>query len=243
MRASPDPPLSVIQASVLRRIGALGLAPGARVLDAPCGAGALATALARRAFEAWGADLDRQSEAVLGDRFRPADLDGPLPWPDASFDVLASVEGVEHLKRAYSFLGEARRVLRPGGLLIVTTPNTVSLRSRVRFFGSGFYHQDRLPLHEAAWHPLHHVGLRTFPEWRYALHTSGFRLVEVGHTHVKPVSCLYGVLAPWMWLYTAIAFRREKDPAQRGYNREIRAALFSASVLFGENLMLLSRQA
>ena len=41
-----------------------------------------------------------------------------------------------------------------------------------------------------------------------------------------------------MWLYTAMAFRKERDPAQRAANQEIRAALLSRSLLFGENLMV-----
>ena len=46
-----------------------------------------------------------------------------------------------------------------------------------------------------------------------------------------------------MWLYTAIAFRKEKDDVQRRANREIRSALFSKSVLFGENLLLMAGRA
>jgi SAM-dependent methyltransferase len=239
--AAPEP--SVIQRRVLRLARALGLPAGARILDAPCGEGALAAALAADGFEAWGTDVDPGARAVLGDRFVRADLGGPLPWPDGSFDLVACVEGIEHLENGYSFLREVHRVLRAGGLLIVTTPNTVSLRSRVRFFGSGFYHRDALPLTESGRHPMHHIGLRTFPELRYALHTSGLRLVQVGHTHVKPVSYLYSPLAPWMWLYTLIAFRREKDGPQRGHNRAILGALFSGSLLWGENLLLVARKA
>ena len=73
--------------------------------------------------------------------------------------------------------------------------------------------------------PLHHIGLATFPELRYELHVSGFRLIEMGHTHVKPISYLYTIFAPWMWLYTRIAFRKEKGGVQRERNREILAAL------------------
>lgn len=221
---------------------ALGLPPASRLLDAPCGEGALALRLLDHGYDVAGVDIDRTAAAWLGDRFRPADLRAGLPWPDASFGLALSVEGIEHLENAFAFLRELRRVLRPGGRLLLTTPNTLSLRSRVRFLGSGFYHRDALPLREDAPHPLHHIGLRTFPELRYALHTSGFRLEQVGHTHLKPVSLLYAAWAPWMWLYTRIAFRKEKDPAQRSHNVAIRKALFSPSLLFGENLMLLARR-
>jgi hypothetical protein len=126
---------------------------------------------------------------------------------------------------------------------VLTTPNTLSLRSRVRFLGSGFYHGDPRPLDESCRHPLHHIGLRTFPELRYMLHTCGFRLQRVGRTHVKPVSYLYAAFAPWMWLYTRIAFRKEKDPDQRRRNREILRDLFSPALLFGENLLLVATAA
>jgi hypothetical protein len=82
----------------------------------------------------------------------------------------------------------------------------------------------------------------TFPELRYALHMAGFRIVDVSHTHIKPISYLYAVLAPYAWIYTAIAFRKERDPAQRIANGEIRRVLFSRSMLFGENVLVVARR-
>ena len=230
--------LSVIQHAALGRLLTLGLPAGARVLDAPCGSGPLTAALRDAGYDAHGADVDPSAAAPLGDAFRMVNLDGPLPYADHEFDAVVSTEGIEHLENRFAFLREIGRVLKPGGVLILTTPNLVSLRSRVRFLGSGFYHRDARPLREDARHPLHHIALATLADLRYALHTSGFDLTDVGHTHVKPVSYLYGWLAPWTWLYTAIAFRKEKDAGQREANREVRAALSSRSVLFGENLML-----
>jgi len=235
--------MTVIQRAVLDRTASLKLPKRAMVLDAPCGGtAALTLALLQNGFAATGADLDPDAKAKLGQHFVEADLNGVLPWPEHTFDAVFSTEGIEHLENHYFFLREISRILKPGGVLVLTTPNITALRSRLRFFGSGFFGRDGRPLNETARRPLHHIGLATFPELRYELHTCGFRLVEVRHTHIKPVSYLYAIYAPWMWIYTKLAFRKEKDPAQRARNEEILATLTSPSLLFGECLMLVARK-
>ncbi len=213
--------------------------PGARVLDAPCGAGALTRALARSGLVAAGVDLQEQADEGPA-MFSRADLERPLPFGDGEFDAAFSVEGIEHLENGFAFVRELHRVLKPAGRLVLTTPNITGIRSRLRFLGSGFHHHDPRPLNESARHPLHHIGLRTFPEWRYALAVSGFRIDRVRHTHVKPVSLVYAPWAPFLAAYTTIAFRKEKDPEQRRRNVEVRRALLSYSVLFGENLLIVA---
>jgi len=234
--------MNVIQASALRHVETLALPPGARILDAPSGDGSLVEALHRRGYDARGLDIDPAAAARLGPSFTVADLNGPFPFPDHSFDAVLSIEGIEHLENRFAYLREIHRVLKRGGVLILTTPNIIGVRSRVRFFGSGFYHRDSRPLDESARHPLHHIALATLADFRYALHTSGFRLAAVGHTHIKPVSWLYAWLVPWMWVYTTVAFRKEKDGDQRRANNEVRSAVFSRSVLFGENLLLTAKR-
>jgi SAM-dependent methyltransferase len=234
---------SAIEIAVFNRLIALSR-PNARlnVLDTPCGEGMLALMLRDNGMDVRALDIVSTAAPVLGDAFHIADLNHPLPLPDKCFDVVVSVEGIEHLENPHLFLREVHRVLKDDGTLILTTPNIVSLRSRVRFLGSGFFHRDPMPLNETARHGLHHIGLRSFPQLRYDLHTLGFQLDEVGATHIKPVSYLYGVFIPWMFLYTLIAFRKEKDRIQKQRNREILHTLYSRALLFGENLLLVARK-
>jgi SAM-dependent methyltransferase len=235
--------LSVIQRAALSSFEALGLPKGISILDAPCGDGSLAAALRQAGYRAHGVDINAAGAALLGAAYHDGDLNKRMPFANASFDVVFSIEGIEHLEDRFAYLRELHRVLKPAGTLILTTPNIVGLRSRVRFFGSGFYHRDSRPLRETERNPFHHIALGTLADLRYALHTSGFRLASVGHTHIRPISFLYAWLVPWMWLYTAMAFRKEKDDVQRRANREVRSALFSKSVLFGENLLLIANRA
>ena len=64
--------------------------------------------------------------------------DGRLPFPDAHFDAVVSVEVIEHVENQFAFLRELVRVAKPGAPIIVTTPNTHNLNSRVRNLTWGF---------------------------------------------------------------------------------------------------------
>lgn len=62
----------------------------------------------------------------------------PLPYPDGGFEIVTCCEVVEHLESYRGLVRDAHRVLKPGGLLVITTPNVLNARSRVRYLVSGF---------------------------------------------------------------------------------------------------------
>jgi SAM-dependent methyltransferase len=109
--------------------------PGRKVLDLGCRDGALTRAYAE-GNELVGVDADREAleEAKrLGIETHWADLDGPLPFPDESFDVVVAGELLEHLRDPARLVGEARRVLRPGGTFVASVPNAFRVKNRLRF--------------------------------------------------------------------------------------------------------------
>jgi 2-polyprenyl-3-methyl-5-hydroxy-6-metoxy-1,4-benzoquinol methylase len=217
----------------------LAAEPGVRtVLDVPCGEGALLARVAAMGLEGHGADLVDRGGATTG-RFTLADMNAPLPFGDARFDALVCLDGIEHLERPFDFVRECRRVVRVGGVCIVSTPNISALRSRWRWLLTGFHNKQKVPLNERDPTPWHHVGLLGFPQLRYLLHRHGFRITAIATNRIKPVSWLYLPLWPVSALVTRAALRRwERDPDQRRRNAEIRRQMFSPAVLFGETLIV-----
>jgi SAM-dependent methyltransferase len=105
--------------------------PGATLLDLGCADGVVTKRIAARvgAERVLGVELVRH----LADQARQrgidvldADLGQPLPYPDASVDVVHSNQVIEHLNDTDLFLREIRRVLKPGGYALISTNNLAS---------------------------------------------------------------------------------------------------------------------
>ncbi|MCU0638570.1 MAG: class I SAM-dependent methyltransferase [Candidatus Krumholzibacteria bacterium] len=209
-----------------------------RILDIPCGAGALTERLSLQGIEVWPADIRNILQAE-SERFIAADMNEKLPFDNNFFDAVACIDGIEHIERPFDFVGECRRVLKTGGRLVLSTPNISSLRSRARWFLTGHHNKCKTPLDEINPGPLHHISMISFPELRYMLHSRGFRITRVAANRIKPAALVYAPLAPFAWMATAISYERnEKDPAKKKRNREILCGACSRAVLFGETLII-----
>ncbi len=128
-RAAPD-------LAVRRDFALANVRPGERVLDLGCGAGEIAAALAAAGARVTGVEVaqaavDRARREHPELDVRLAEIDGPLPFDDCSFDVVWSSEVIEHVADTARWLSEARRVLVPAGRLLLTTPNHSRLRLAV----------------------------------------------------------------------------------------------------------------
>lgn len=109
---------------------ALQYAQGRRVLDAACGEGYGSALLAQVAREVRGIDVDAATVAHAGTRYRrdnlrfeQADCTALDHLPDASFDLILSIETLEHVHEQERMLDGFRRLLADDGLLIVSSPD------------------------------------------------------------------------------------------------------------------------
>ena len=120
----------VVALHLVRYAFAAPLCAGKRVLDAGCGVGYGTSYVAEHgAGHVTGVDIDPESIAYAEQRyaapnvtFRVGDL-RTLGLAAASFDTVVSFEVIEHLREQEAFVDELARVLRPEGVLVLSTPN------------------------------------------------------------------------------------------------------------------------
>jgi len=132
----------------------------ATVLDVGCAGGYVGVLLKRLGYDVTGVELNGQMAQQArrnGLTVLQQDLEEPLPVPAARFDAVHACEIIEHLFDTEAFLLEMRRVLRPGGVLVVSTPNLNSLGNRFRvLFGRA------LPMWGASLADKHGGHIRVF---------------------------------------------------------------------------------
>ena len=112
-----------------RYLFAARYAAGKRVLDVACGSGYGSALLTKDAARVAGVDISREAVEYASRHYGSAKIlfaqadCYSLPFVSAQFDLVVAFEIIEHLTDAASFLQEARRVLAPAGLLLISTPN------------------------------------------------------------------------------------------------------------------------
>ena len=219
-------------------------AEGRRVLDVSCKRGEILTALKARGFAVQGTQFAPDAPEVDGIPVdRGVDLIKGLPYPPESFDVVLLVEVIEHLENHRAAISELARVLKPGGILVLTTPNVMRIKSRLHFFLSG-YHKTRrrfipfeTPLAEA--YRFHNYPIE-LPILHYMAVQNRLRIERLGRTSIKAFSWvlylfLVGPAALYTWFFV---LRPEKEAAQRAEHSRLLSWHLHPRVLVQDTLAL-----
>lgn len=166
-----------------------------------------------------------------------------LPYDDASFDLITCTEVIEHVEHYRRTFREIFRILKPGGTFIVTTPNVLNLRSRIRYLLFGFF---------SLFGPLHlresqryltggHINPVSYFYVAHALSDAGFAEINISIDKRQRGSFVWFIL---LWipikLFSLWAIYREKhryktiDEANQRFVREMN----SADLLLGRTVVV-----
>jgi 2-polyprenyl-3-methyl-5-hydroxy-6-metoxy-1,4-benzoquinol methylase len=150
---------------------------GRRVLDVGCSSGYLAEPLSERGNTIVGIELD-PAAAREAERFCERVLVGDvetmeLPLEPGSFDVVLCGDVVEHLRDPVASLARLRPLLKPGGRLVLSTPNVANWAIRLALLGGRWRYTDRGILDRS------HTHLFTRATLVEALRAAGYDRIEV----------------------------------------------------------------
>jgi 2-polyprenyl-3-methyl-5-hydroxy-6-metoxy-1,4-benzoquinol methylase len=166
---------------------------GGTLLDVGCGRGELWPFVSGRFAEYHGADVVRYDGLPTAAGFHTVDLDtGRVPLPDGFADVVAAVETIEHLENPRAFARELTRLVRPDGWVVITTPNQLSLLSKLALIVKNEY-----PAFRGSNYPAHLTALLEIDLRRLAAEC-GWQDVAVRYTRQGRIP---GVARHWPgWL-------------------------------------------
>lgn len=151
-----------------------------RWLDLGCGAGTLLQAARGRGWDAIGTEVAGPAAETLrakGLDVRSGELN-QLDLPEAGFDVVSMIEVIEHVPDVSALLTASRNLLRPGGVLYITTPHGRGISGRL------------LSTKWSVVAPPEHLQLFSRPGLRTALERSGFAVRSVHTAAVNPTELL-----------------------------------------------------
>jgi ubiquinone/menaquinone biosynthesis C-methylase UbiE len=122
--------------------------PVGRCLDIGCGPGLFVQVAEERGWESWGVELNENAvewaNEHISDRVRCGTTES-IAWPDEYFDCVTIFDVIEHLADPRADLREVWRVLRPGGMLVIVTPDAGAWVTNA--LGAHWLEMKRVPEH------------------------------------------------------------------------------------------------
>lgn len=217
-----------------------------RVLDLSCGGGSTSRMLATKGFSVVATEYTYPP--FIADQIRRVggvDLNEYLPFKDGTFDGINLIEVIEHIEHQAQLIREIGRLLRNGGVVVISTPNVLNVLSRLRFLFTGFLRGRVRPVHyKKPPGQAPNIYLIHFYELYYVLFHYDFEIEELRATKVKFATLFFTpFLYPFMWLFSLEAvIRAEKDPLQRRINWQVLKYFFSPALLFSDNIVVKARK-
>lgn len=197
-------------------IDLLGDVCGKTILDVGAGGGDFAKALTDRGAVVTGGDLvDQWQHPSIP--FIQMDMDETLPFADGSLDALTIIEAFNYADSTAHLFREGMRVLKPGGVMVVTFPNCLCLESRMRFLLNGSYRWFPHPVYQKEAKP----GLADIGRDPVRISTAVFQAERAGMNverieyGASRMGLLAALVSGFLRGITLLHNRTRKNPAKR----------------------------
>ena len=226
---------------------------GMVVVDIPAGKGRLSRHLQDLGARVEAYDLIPEFFEADGITCSRADLTKTLPIPDRHADIVICQEGIEHLPDQLHLFGELSRILKPGGRLLLTTPNDSNLRAKVSrvLVESDLYNRQPPNELDAVWflkdgeRYFGHLFLVGVQKIRVLARMQGLQIKRLFPVKVSHSALLLGILYPLVLAFNLFAYWRasvnagvENAEEQRRVRSEILRLNLDPRVLFGKHLFI-----
>jgi len=210
---------------------------GKKIVDIPAGEGYSAGLLKAAGANVYAYDLFPEVFKAEGIECRKADLMEVLPIQDEFADMVLCQEGIEHLPNQYAALKELNRILKPGGRLVLTTPNYSNMRSRFSYLFSESEMYKIMPPNEidSVWFSnlgsggsdlyFGHVFSIGIQRLRLLALLAGFKIHKIHHNRANnTAACLLLLTYPFVLWVNYAAYRRamrKRDDVEYGLRKRI----------------------
>lgn len=180
--------------------------PRGKILDIPTGSGALAKRLFDLKFDVTCCDIDPTQFFANELTVDQGNLNERIPYDDGQFDYICCLEGIEHTENPYNATRELSRVLKPDGILIMSTPNYLNIKRRLKFLIKGSFTKpvSQQMLKEKFGGKTYgmHLSPLGYTILRFALEHAGFQITEITYVKKKPRQMFLRPFVLFIRLYT-----------------------------------------
>ncbi len=219
--------------------------PRGKLLDVAAGNGAMSYWACNNGFDVTAIDINPSYFELDDVPLVEADLNQPFPIEYATTDIAVACEIIEHLENHFLFMRELSRVIRPGGHLVLSTPNEHNLQARWSYFTTGFFGHSRHVIREDDPElPLRHINVAPLSMLELAWRRAGFELVDFQVSRYRRWSCLlFPFVYPLQWLRLAMRLKWfPKHREARQLNHAVYRLLNDPRILLGRTIVYLLRK-
>lgn len=225
---------------------------GKKVIDLSAGSGYIINEFHKAGADVELYDLFPGQNTYCPVPCKPIDLQKPFPINTSTADIAILGETIEHLPNQFLFFSQAAKILKPGGILLLTTPNSSSLRSRFsQFLMESEHYSTPAPnetdaftkwsteseTHEGYFSKLFISGILRL---RTLAALNGLKIKKVHPSKRSSTSYLLMIYYPALYYFSRKNLKKQlrNDPANESIYREIFKLNTSVDVLLSKHLII-----